>query len=267
MKTGLLFLILFKFLLVHNEVTQVGCLLWENSFVQIHKNSISKIQQEFIFTVHSRQRKGWMGFGIFKKKQNFEDSIQVVGFLPNSVIQLENHTTITKRNIIFGETFQNTINNAVDGTFTFVFKLNSTDVIGKSFFAFSNNYYETPIIENGSIAIPKHYSFSKFQYFNINETNFIPICRFGLNIPARFAVAHPAGYITVTIIYIIILMLFIQFHNDQPLKSRFIGPYIGLCGVFINLVFEMIFSILPYEKSSADYCIIAIITYTVLEMG
>eukprot|EP01080_Neovahlkampfia_damariscottae_P012037 gene12037-5434_t len=254
--------------MVENTEVQIGCILWENTFALIHKNEIPNSQPQYIFTVHSRQTKGWMGFNIFTKKENFEDSIGVVGYFPNNILELKNHTSIVEKNRIFGQIVQNMLFNSIDGTFTFAFKLNASEVEGKNYFAFSQNIYQSPDTNNGSLTIPKHYSYSSIQFLQLNSTNnYIPVCRMGLNIPGRIATYHTAGYITTVVIYIFVFFLLINFKNDQPLKSRFTGPYICLAAVFFNLVFEQIFAMTTFEKSSPNYCIISIITLTPFEMA
>ena len=256
-------------LMLEGNVLELGCLLWRNSFVLIQKQKVTNSQEEFIFVIHSKQSKGWMSIGIFSKPNKFEDSITIVGYLPNNFLQLTNHTTEVKQKTIFGATFQNQLFNQIDGTFTFAFKMNSTDLEGKNYFVFSQNIYETPTETNGTISVPKHHSFSKFQYFELNGTNHKkPVCRNGLNISARITGTHPISYALMLIFYCTMWFLMIYFRNDQPFKSRFAGPFFASFAVSSNLVIEFIFGILPYEQSSPNYCIIVgFLTYGILQMA
>eukprot|EP01080_Neovahlkampfia_damariscottae_P006515 gene6515-10523_t len=238
------------------ETTEIGCVLWENSFVKIYQHVISKSQTSYIFRAHSRQRNGYFSIGIFSQQHVFEDYIGVIGYLPNNVFQLKNHTEKVSQKTIFGETVQDEVFNSLDGTFTFAFLLNASDVETKNYIAFSQNFYETPTEKNTSISIPKHSSFSSFKYFQFNSTKYnIPICRFGLNISARISATHPAAYITTICFLIFVFLLYIQFHNDQPFKSRFVAPYFSFFANFVNFFTEELFSQLNYETSSHIYCI------------
>jgi len=244
--------------MLEGNVLELGCLLWRNSFVLIQKQTVTNSQEEFIFVIHSKQSKGWMSIGIFSKPNKFEDSTTIVGYLPNNFLQLTNHTTEVKQKTIFGATFQNQLFNQIDGTFTFAFKMNSTDLEGKNYIAFSQNIYEAPTETNGTISIPKHYSFSNFRYFEFNTTNiYIPFCRFGLGIPGRIGSFHWTSVSIVCCFYIFIGYLCLMYKDKQPFKSRFVGPWIALGSVYFNVCIEHYYAIVPIEKSRDLYCILS----------
>eukprot|EP01080_Neovahlkampfia_damariscottae_P006536 gene6536-10543_t len=260
-----LFLV-FNFTFINTEVIEVGCIIWENTFLKIDKNL--KTQDEYIFTVHTRQWNGYIGVGIFSKPNFFDDSTSIIAYLPNNFIQLKNHTKQMKKKTIFGESFQGKYD-TLDGTYTFGFIMNSSDLIGKNYFAFSKNENSNPLTINGSIIIPKHYTFSKYYHLQLNSTNnFIPVCRFGLNISARITTYHPSIFIITMIFHIFLFFLDLTFMNQQPFKSRFISPYIGIAANYVNTVMEFIFSIVTFEQSSKIYCTLSILfSYAPIQAG
>jgi hypothetical protein len=223
--------------LVHVQSTEIGCILWKNTFVKIEKQIISESQTSYIFIVHSKQRTGYMSIGFFSKPHMFEDSILVVGYLPNNVIELKNHTIQVSQKKIFGERVRDENYNRIDGTLSFTFTLNATHVDQKNYFAFAQNKLKTPYETNGTINIPKHWKFSEYRYFEFNATKFsVPICRYGLNVASRITVANTPAYIA-TLLFYTTLFLFIIFRDEQPFKSRFAAPYIALfCGTLSDFI-------------------------------
>eukprot|EP01080_Neovahlkampfia_damariscottae_P006518 gene6518-10526_t len=241
------------------QLQEIGCLLWDETFLRIHKNIKHSSQDEYIFTVHTRQWNGYIGVGIFSKPNFFDDSTSIIAYLPNNFIQLKNHTKQMKKKTIFGESFQGKYD-TLDGTYTFGFIMNSSDLIGKNYFAFSKNENSNPLTINGSIIIPKHYTFSKYYHLQLNSTNNLKaLCREGLNIAARITAFHPAIFLVAFVIHVLIALLYLTFMNHQPFKSRFFGPYIALSAVHINLIMEFILTIRSYEASALNYCIDSIL--------
>eukprot|EP01080_Neovahlkampfia_damariscottae_P012280 gene12280-5863_t len=174
MKIFLLLILLLNVWITTTQVTEIGCILWEDTFMRVEKHQVANSREEFIFTVHTRQWNGYIGVGIFSKPEIFDDSTSIIAYLPNNFIQLKNHTEIMKKKIIFGETFQGKFD-IIDGTYTFAFVMNSTNLVGKNYFAFSKNEHSNPMIKNGTAIIPKHKIFSEFKYLELNRTdNFIP---------------------------------------------------------------------------------------------
>ena len=266
----LFFLILGIFLKnIKGEVKEVGCLIWKNSFLKIQKHKISETNQPFIFTVASKQEIGYISIGFFSKPNAFEDSTSIIGFPPNNFLQLKNHTQKIKQKTIFGETFQKIEYNKIDGIFLYTFKMNSSIFNEKNFLIFSQNNKENPIIKNDSIYIPKHNFLSNFRFFQLNLTsNSIPICNPKLNIPGRITTVHSSIFILTNFIYIFVLFLFVKYRNDQPFKSRFLGPHIALLSNYLNFIFEFTFGILSYETTSNVYCILrAFLTFGAIQFG
>ena len=235
------------------QEVQTNCITWKNSFVKIFKQNLNP--EVFRFEIHSRQASGWMSITYFTKKESFQNSISVLSYLPNQFIQLTNHTTISHKKIFFEEKVLNQFYNKIDGIFTFSFKINSTDLQNTNFIVLSNNLHRTPYIEFNNTYIMKHDSFGLYNAIEMNRTNNLrPICDIFLNISGRFAAQHYIGMILSTLSFCIILILLIYFRNDQPLKSRFAGPYMVLGGIFVNLITEHVYVVIPYERSSQVYC-------------
>ena len=136
-----LLLLLLQILLIKTQ-QEVGCIIWKNSFVKITKYSSSTSQDVFEFTVQSVQREGYMSLGFFSQPSKFDDSFAVIGYKSNKLIQVENHTTIVQRPTFFGGAFQHQLFDSVDGTMTFTFSLNSSDLQNKKYFAFSQTTKE-----------------------------------------------------------------------------------------------------------------------------
>jgi hypothetical protein len=233
--------------------------------VKIEKEIISESQTSYIFIVHSKQRTGYMSIGFFSKPHIFD----VVGYLPNNVVELKNHTAQVSQKTIFGERVRDENYNRIDGTFSFTFSLNATHVDQKNYFAFSQNILKTPYETNGTINIPKHWKFSDYRYFEFNATKFsVPICRYGLNVASRITVANTPAYIATLLFYITLFILFIIFRDEQPFKSRFAAPYIALFCVFVNFVSEEVYSQIYYENTVKVFCIaVPFITYASLEVA
>eukprot|EP01080_Neovahlkampfia_damariscottae_P006516 gene6516-10524_t len=234
------------------EPREVGCIIWENTFVSIDN---SQTDGNFIFTVHSRENRGYMSLGIYSKPNYFDDSIAVLAYLPNKFIQMKNHTLQASKNTFFEAQFTNMLYDSIDKTITFKFKMNSSDLYNKNYFAFSHSI-EKPVEKNGTIVIPKHQKYSSFRYLQLNSTkNLIPVCRFGTNIAARAGVLHPIVYVVFNLMYISTGLIYIYFMYDYPFKSRFAGPFFALGGLYVNLIEEFFFTILTYEQSSKYYCL------------
>ena len=229
----LLLLVLFYIHVTSSNITPVGCLVWRNSFIKIDKETISPSKIGFIFTVHSRQSLGWISIGIFSKPNYFDDSTSILAYLPNNFVQLKNHTTQAKKEekTIFGETFQNKQFNLIDGIYAFAFKMNSTSLRNKNFFIFSQSLSDPQMI-NGTIEIPKHTKFSKFFNFQLNSSHSIPICEPELNMAGRILAQHYGSLIFGVTGYIVLGLLFLGFRNKQPMKSRYIGPYIMIGSLY-----------------------------------
>ena len=256
-KTLTLLLLLLIFMNSHaqQKLSHLDCIIWKNSYVSIEKQRISSSEINLIFIVRSRQATGWISVGFFSKPNYFEDSTNIMAFLPNNFVEFTNHSTISNKTI-FGETFQKRDINLIDGTFSFAFKMNFSQLKNKNYLAFAQNSYNSPTITNGIINIPKHQIFSNFMYFDLNSTKSIPICIPELNLSGRIVSQHYIGFILGLICYIILGLLYVMFRDHEPFKSRFIGPYIALGSVTFNLFIETILIVLPYEKTSKAFCIL-----------
>jgi hypothetical protein len=232
---------------------QTGCVIWRNTFVKIENET----NQVLVFKVHSKQRSGWLSLGLFTSETNFSSSTSIIAFNPENFLQLQNHTIIQNEKTFFSEGMPNKLFDLIDGMLTYSFKMNSSDLIGKNFFRFAINTVEPPTkISNFSFSIPKHEILSPPLYFDFNNRNPIPNCADNLDVPYRIFAFHPVSFVIVCIIYIIIACLFIAFRDEQPFKSRFIGPYISLIAIYINLCAEFMDTLITHEFKSKYYCIL-----------
>jgi hypothetical protein len=240
---------------------QTGCVLWRNTFVKIENET----NQILVFKVHSKQRTGWLSLGLFTSQTNFTSSTSIVAFHPENFLQLENHTKVQNKKTIFSEEMTNKLFDLIDGMMTYSFKMNASDLIGKNFFRFAINTAEPPtkIFNQTTYSIPKHSIISPDLYFDFNNREPIPICADNLDVPYRIFAFHPASFIIVSLIYVVIGCLFVTFRDEQPFKSRFIGPFIFLFAMYVNLCSEFLDTLITHELKSKYYCVI----YPFLQYG
>eukprot|EP01080_Neovahlkampfia_damariscottae_P007824 gene7824-12297_t len=209
----------------------------------------------FRFEVHSRQSSGWLSVSLFSEKSKFENSITIFGYKPNNFLQLQNHTTISTKNIFFDATIKDKVYNTIDGIFAFSFKVNATDLENRNFLVLSNNLDETPFMKSNHTIIPRHDSYSSYKYIQWNFTNTqLPICQNALNISGRIYGQHYGGMIFALTMYILLGVGFLKCKDYQPFKSRFVGPFISLGAVYFNLVVEHVYVLIDYETNSRIYC-------------
>jgi hypothetical protein len=259
----ILFFILFSFVATQ---TQIGCLLWRNTFLKIENETNSNSNKVIIFTLFSRQYQGWVGVTLSSKEHNFEDSISIVGYLPNNIIQLKNHTQITKKTI-FSEGFLNQVANFQDGIFSFSFKMNVSEIIDKPFFYFANTGQAMPSnLLNDSDILLMHHVFSSTRFFELNKKNFIPVCIQQMNLPNRGSGASLISFVIFCFIYLGIGFLFLQYKDEQPFKSRFAGPFITLTSLYFNNWLEFFPTIFTVEDFSKMYCIHRMLTYSCIHL-
>jgi hypothetical protein len=264
--TQLPFFLFFLLFTLATTQTQIGCLVWRNTFLKIENQTNSNANNVVIFTLYSRQYQGWVGFTMTSKEHNFENSISVVGYLPNNIIQLKNHTQITQKTI-FSEGFFNRFSDAQDGIFSFTFKINVSEIQDKPFFYFANTGQPMPsTLLNSSNHLLKHYFFSSGRHFELNKTHFIPVCIQQLNISGRGFSENPISFVIVSFIYIGIGLLFLQYKDEQPFKSRFAGPFITLAALYFNLWFELFPTVVTVEDFSKLYCIHRMTTYSCIQL-
>jgi hypothetical protein len=240
---------IFLFLLIESVYCyQTGCILWENSFLII-ENDTEKVLK---FTISSRQFNGWVGLSFHSKENNFEDSFTIIGSPPSTIIQLSNHTTKTE-NTFFSPEFLNVASNSFDGIISFSFKINMSLLWNKNFIYFAKNSKLNSI--NNSM-IFKHESFSSFRYFEFNSSIPIPSCPSKLNISARFFAQHYLLYLALSLVYFLFGFLMFTLRNEQPLKSRTIGPLLMVFIMYFNLFMEFFQTFLTVEQNSKYICVL-----------
>jgi hypothetical protein len=262
----ILFLLVLYLHLSSSQFTQIGCLLWENSFLKIENETNSPNNNVLIFSIYSRQYQGWVGVTITSQEHNFNNSISVIGYKPDNILQLKNHTELTSKTI-FSEGFFNKDASSVDGVFSFTFRINVSEVVDKKFFYFAKT--ESPMPSrtlNSSNEIPIHYQFSKALYFDLKVENFIPVCHPQMNISGRLFSELPALFIAMSLIYIALGLVFLQYKDDQPFKSRFAGPFITLFALYFDLSLELYTTVVTVEDFSKVFCIQRILSYTCIQI-
>jgi hypothetical protein len=189
-----------------------------------------------------------------EKPETFQNSLMVLAYFPNNIIQIKNHTTIEDKKTIFHEHFEDTINNQIDGILSFSFKINSSELKEKKYFHFAQNDFNSPTKYNQTLEIPIHNHYSEFYLFMLNNSKEPLECYSELNFSGRFAAWGLESFLPTCFFYFFILVLMLAFRNHQPFKSRFIGPFIFLFGMYVNLVGEFFFSLVTYEVTDKLYC-------------
>jgi hypothetical protein len=262
MRSITIFFILVLMNFTHQQ-EPMACFLWKNSFVQIFRESPSSLK----FLVYSRQRNGWMGVQILKEKGNYENSIGVVSNYPDQIIELKNHTQLSTDKRIFGETVNKDWKLFVDGVFSFSFSLNTSIISPKSFIYLAHNLNSVPSKINNQTVIPKHDNMGTENIFFINQTNPNPECNEDLNIPGRIFASHWSIYLVTCLMYLFLSFIYLYFSNDQPLKSRFVAPFVAVFAMYWNLLGEFLIEITDYEKSTHFICLInGFIIYTMIQI-
>jgi hypothetical protein len=243
------------------EPTPIGCILWRNTFLKIDNKTNSPTNQVLQFTLHSRQSNGWIGITFSPNPNDFENSTSILGYLPNQFLQLKNHTAVSKK--IFSEIFVNSWQNSIDGIFSFAFSMNVSDFSNSKYFYFSINKNQQPFNDT----IPKHELMSDEIYFDISILKPIPNCVPELNIASRIPSQHIASLILISFFYVVIAVLFLIFKDDQPFRSRYVGPFLAIASLYGNLFIEYIYVYLPFEITSRYYCIITAVARILVEIS
>jgi hypothetical protein len=234
-------------------------------FIRLSRNSEKEI---LMIQVKSRQSSaGYIGIGAFKKPNEFENSFQVIAYTDSMLIQLTNHTQIVTKTI-FNEEFDKPLYNRIDGILSFNFYINISEVNGKDYFYFAQNENQIPVKTNETFFIPNHKITSEVLYFPLNSTGFLPECNAELNSPGRLLSQNWRIFIPTSLFYFFVAFLMLLFKDEQPLKSRFVGPLFMLFGVYVNLIGEFIPSLTTFEETSKFYCeITAYLVYLSLQIG
>jgi hypothetical protein len=243
---------IFLFSPLHAEEIPIGCILWDNSFIQFSKNTQEKY---FFIKISSRQRFGYIGIAALENPNKFENSFQILASTADTKLtQLTNHTQIVNKTI-YNEFFDKLLFNRIDGILSFNFYVNISEMEGKNFFSFAQNERELPQIIGNFSYIPKHDKVSDLKFFLLNSTGNQLGCNDQLYISGRLMSQYQELFVVACFLYLLIAVLLIAFRNHQPLKSRFIGPHIVLFSLYVNLIGEIIPTMFTFEESSKYYCI------------
>jgi hypothetical protein len=258
------FCLILLFCIVVCDEVPIGCLIWRNSFIHLSKDNENNL---LLIKVKSRQQFGFIGIGAFEKPNQFENSFQVIAFPDSTLIQLTNHTQIIKKTI-FKEEFDNLLYNKIDGILSFNFRVNISEINGKNYFYFAQNENQIPEKMNETFFIPNHKVTSEYRFFPLNSTGFLPECNAELNSPGRLFSQNWRVFIPTCLIYFFFAFLLLVFKDEQPLKSRYAGPFLMTFSVYVNLIGEFIPSLTTFEETSKFYCeITAYLVYLSLQIG
>ena len=215
----------------------------------------NSIENKILFiNIKFKQKSGFVGFVALKKSEDFTNSFSFVASAPNTFVQLTNHTKILSTKTIFGETFENYESNQIDGVLSMNFKVNSSEILDKTYFHFIGNPNERITINNGTITIPKHTITGDERFFSINSPISKLQCSDKIFYPGRFFAVHWSLLLLLSCYYILIFYLFLSFKDQQPFKSRFIAPYFTLFASYFNLMSEAFTDSITHEQFSKIYC-------------
>jgi hypothetical protein len=265
MKSVLLSFVSLLLITCNSQITP--CIIWRNSFLEITQTTPNINETVLSCRVRSRQTTGWIGVGFSKSDKSFENSIFILSYLPGTVLVLKNHTELDKSEKLNEFTTKQSLGDIIDGIYEFSFNINSTLVLEKNFIFFANNEDSLPPFSNNS-EFPKHKAFSKPIYLNLLNKNIeFPACEKNLNSPGRAISRHWIGYLMDSIFSIIVMLLFVYFRNDQPLKSRFAAPLIGIVCLTLNCFSYFWSGSLTYEEHSVQICkITGFLSYPLVQM-
>jgi hypothetical protein len=246
---------------------KIPCLIWRNSFLEISTNFEIKNETVLSCRVRTLQTKGWMAVGFSPSNSSLENSLLILASLPENFYILKNHTGQSQSELISEVKKEQSLSDIIDGIYEFSFKINSSVVAEKNFVYFASNEEVIPPFSNFSL-IPKHKSFSKPMYLNLkNKNELFPFCEKNLNLQGRLVSRYWFGYSLDLMFSIFIFILMIYFRNDQPLKSRYLAPKIGIICLACNCFSFFLTSTLSFEEQSVKGCIITgFITYPMVEM-
>eukprot|EP01080_Neovahlkampfia_damariscottae_P003989 gene3989-7245_t len=243
------------------KTQSVGCLIWQNSYIHIEKeNKVVHI------SVKTKQKNGWIGIGALKTKNDFsKGSFILAAYLPNNFLPLKNHTIVSRETKkIWNQKFEDIWFNQVDGIMSFSFKINNTDLAGKNHFFLASYGHQ---FQNNSL-LPKHDRVSEYMFYDVNSTQTLPECNMEMNLPGRFTARHWSIFYLTSLATVFVIILLVIFRNDQPLKSRFIGPIVLLISIYFNMFGEYLLDVMNFEQTTKLYCEITIIlSYLTTEVG
>jgi hypothetical protein len=216
------------------------CLIWKNSFLEITPQTSELNETILSMRVKSLQTTGWIAVGFSKNQNSLDDSIFILYQLPNQVFVLKNHTQQDFEKKIFEISTTQNFGDILDNIRSFSFKMNSSLILDKKFIFFSVNYAPMGVVSNVSF-LPKHSGFSSAYYLNLFDSSIdFPACPDHLNLPARIFSYNIYVFILGIMIALILCLLFVYYRNEQPLKSRFFAPIIGVLFLSLSLFVDFL---------------------------
>jgi hypothetical protein len=257
--------------LLHFTTSQkIPCFPWRNSFVKIQPSPAAHLNESTVsLIVKSTQKNGWLSIGFSENSTSFENSIFILVYLPDKLFILKNHTQKEETNKIFNVDTTQTFGNKVDGIFTFSFQMNGSLLQDKKFLYFAQNEHSLTAPDNQSLSIPPHTTNSGPIFIDfMNPKAIYPLCLDKLNLPNRVLNNHWVFYVLGTLFCITLCLLFFILRNEQPLKSRFIGPVFGFLMYGLSLSADFWQMQYNFDVYTHYGCFIQIfITYPMIQMN
>eukprot|EP01080_Neovahlkampfia_damariscottae_P012432 gene12432-6184_t len=216
---------------------------------EINNQTEKFVEFEFV----GLQNRGWAGFTL-STNNSLENSISFIGYHPDKIIFLTNHTTVESLDKIDSFVYVRNFNYRFDGIMSFKVTLNESMILGKNKITIGQNYNFLPTWTNET-TISKHSGVSSYLNFQLDlPEHKYPFCNDNLNLPGRILAMHWSIYLASAFILSFFGLFFVYFRNEQPLKSRFVGPLYCIIGTHLDLIGEFIFGLFPYEQSAYWVC-------------
>eukprot|EP01080_Neovahlkampfia_damariscottae_P010099 gene10099-2519_t len=215
-----------------------GCVFHENVYFRYEQqNNI------MTFRLQTREGKGesekqktknlgpwsYVGFG----KDFINNSISILNVYPSTAYQLQTNLSETVRgNESYAFDPSVSFVDELDRMFTLYFNIEMKDLINQTFVWFSRG--DDPL-ESRKYSLEEFIQKKSFvtKIYPILTHEFTTCLRIG---SVRVDSSNFIFFISTLIFYIIILFLLILFRNEEPLRSRSLGPFIGLICQFICLI-------------------------------
>jgi hypothetical protein len=146
--------------------------------------------------------------------------------------------------------------------------MNGSLLQDKKFLYFAQNEHSLAAPDNETL-IPPHTSNSGPIVMDfMNPKAIYPLCLDKLNLPNRVLNNHWVFYVLGTLLCITLCLIFFTLRNEQPLKSRFIGPVFGFLMYGLSLSADFWHMQYNFDIYTHYACFIQIfITYPMIQMN
>jgi hypothetical protein len=253
-----LFILLLLIFEIYSQ--NIPCFIWKNSFLEVNK--LTKDSSNI--KIRTIQRKGWFGVGFSKENDPNLNSFSIISFVYGELFVFENHTQKVSTNTLNKFTTIREFGDVLDGIYQFSFEINNSLISDKRFIFFAQQEHETNLT-----MIIKHDSMSNLRSFDLNDTSIVyPTCDKHLSLTSRLFARHWLGYAIDTLLSVILCLFYVYFRNDQPLKSKFISPFLGVLYSNLNFFSYLLLGTMNYEEQSKSLCkITGFISYPLVQLS